>query len=80
MATPSQAPDSGLTLLAFGWFHTDINLMIHIISGAKIFLSAITGVMSFILVLIVVMVVLVTAINLRGWCRNTKEHEGGFSL
>lgn len=50
-ATPSQAPDSGLTLLAF-------------------------GVMSLILILIVVMVVLVTAINLRGWCRNTKQHEG----
>ncbi|XP_016348929.1 endothelial cell-specific chemotaxis regulator-like isoform X4 [Sinocyclocheilus anshuiensis] len=50
-ATPSQAPDSGLTLLAF-------------------------GVMSLILILIVVMVVLVTAINLRGRCRNTKQHEG----
>uniref|UniRef100_A0A8C1S4N5 Endothelial cell-specific chemotaxis regulator n=1 Tax=Cyprinus carpio TaxID=7962 RepID=A0A8C1S4N5_CYPCA len=49
-ATPSQAPDSGLTLLAF-------------------------GVMSFILILIVVMGVLVTAINLRGRCRNTKQHE-----
>ncbi|KAF4098446.1 endothelial cell-specific chemotaxis regulator isoform X1 [Onychostoma macrolepis] len=49
--TPSQAPDSGLTLLAF-------------------------GVMSLILILIVVMVVLVTVINLRGWCRNTKQHEG----
>ncbi|KAK2872836.1 hypothetical protein Q8A67_022733 [Cirrhinus molitorella] len=50
-ATPSQPPDSGLTLLAF-------------------------GVMSLILILIVVMVVLVTAINLRGRCRNTKQHEG----
>ncbi|XP_050948707.1 endothelial cell-specific chemotaxis regulator isoform X3 [Labeo rohita] len=50
-ATPSQAPDSGLTLLAF-------------------------GVMSLILILIVVMVVLVTAINLRGRCRNSKQHEG----
>ncbi|XP_016095821.1 endothelial cell-specific chemotaxis regulator-like isoform X2 [Sinocyclocheilus grahami] len=49
--TPSQAPDSGLTLLAF-------------------------GVMSLILILIVVMVVLVTAINLRGRCRDTKQHEG----
>ncbi|XP_073681189.1 uncharacterized protein ecscr [Garra rufa] len=49
--TPSQAPDSGLTLLAF-------------------------SVMSLILILIVVMVVLVTAINLRGRCRNTKQHEG----
>lgn len=48
---PSQAPDSGLTLLAF-------------------------GVMSLILILIVVMVVLVTVINLRGWCKNTKQHEG----
>ncbi|XP_016336567.1 endothelial cell-specific chemotaxis regulator-like isoform X2 [Sinocyclocheilus anshuiensis] len=49
--TPSQAPDSGLTLLAF-------------------------GVMSLILILIVVMVVLVTAINLRGQCRDTRQHEG----
>ncbi|XP_059381599.1 uncharacterized protein ecscr [Carassius carassius] len=50
-ASPSQAPDSGLTLLAF-------------------------SVMSLILVLIIVMVVLVIAINLRGRCRNTKQHEG----
>lgn len=50
-ASPSQAPDSGLTLLAF-------------------------SVMSLILVLIIVMVVLVITINLRGRCRNTKQHEG----
>ncbi|XP_042566940.1 endothelial cell-specific chemotaxis regulator-like isoform X1 [Cyprinus carpio] len=49
-ATPSQAPDSGLTSLAF-------------------------GVMSLILILIVVMVVLVTAINLRGRCRDIKQHK-----
>ncbi|XP_051734731.1 endothelial cell-specific chemotaxis regulator isoform X2 [Ctenopharyngodon idella] len=50
-ATPSQAPDSSLTLLAF-------------------------GVMSLILILIVVMVILVTAINLRGRCKNTRQHKG----
>lgn len=32
-ATPSQAPDSSLTMLAFGRFYTDI-LMMHIISSA----------------------------------------------
>lgn len=31
------------------------------------------GVMSFILILIIVMVILVTTVNLRGWCNNTKE-------
>ncbi|MCI4386488.1 hypothetical protein PGIGA_G00062960 [Pangasianodon gigas] len=31
------------------------------------------GVMSFILILIIVMVILVTAVNLRGRCHNTKE-------
>lgn len=79
-ATPSQAPDSGLTLLAFGWFHTDIISWCTLFLVLKYFMSAITGVMSLILILIVVMVVLVIAINLRGWCRNTKQHEGGFSL
>ncbi|XDV38924.1 hypothetical protein PO909_008243 [Leuciscus waleckii] len=49
-ATPSQAPDSSLTLLAF-------------------------GVMSFILILIVVMVILVTTINLRGRCRDTRQNK-----
>lgn len=69
------APDSSLTLLAFGRFYTD-NLMMHIISAAKYFLSA--GVMSFILILIVVMVILVTTINLRGRCRDTRQNKGGF--
>ncbi|XP_048022114.1 endothelial cell-specific chemotaxis regulator isoform X2 [Megalobrama amblycephala] len=50
-ATPSQAPDSSLTLLAF-------------------------GVMSLILILIVVMVILVTAINIRGRCKDTRQHKG----
>ncbi|XP_077088830.1 uncharacterized protein ecscr [Siphateles boraxobius] len=50
MATPSQAPDSSLTLLAF-------------------------GVMSFILILIVVMVILVTTINLRGRCRDSRQNK-----
>ncbi|CAM4669550.1 unnamed protein product [Leuciscus chuanchicus] len=50
MATPPQAPDSSLTLLAF-------------------------GVMSFILILIVVMVILVTTINLRGRCRDTRQNK-----
>ncbi|XP_067279789.1 endothelial cell-specific chemotaxis regulator isoform X2 [Pseudorasbora parva] len=50
-ATPSQAPDSSLTLLAF-------------------------GVMSLILLLIVVMVILVTTINLRGRCRENRQHNG----
>ncbi|KAK7130955.1 hypothetical protein R3I94_016181 [Phoxinus phoxinus] len=49
-ATPSQAPESSLTLLAF-------------------------GVMSFILILIVVMVILVTTINLRGRCRDTRQNK-----
>ncbi|XP_039549926.1 endothelial cell-specific chemotaxis regulator isoform X2 [Pimephales promelas] len=49
-ATPSQAPDSSLTMLAF-------------------------GVMSFILILIVVMVILVTTINLRGRCRDTRQNK-----
>ncbi|ROL48045.1 hypothetical protein DPX16_18645 [Anabarilius grahami] len=49
-ATPSQAPDSSLTLLAF-------------------------GVMSLILILIVVMVILVIAINLRGRCKDTRQHK-----
>ncbi|KAK2827146.1 hypothetical protein Q7C36_018072 [Tachysurus vachellii] len=31
------------------------------------------GVMSFILILIIVMVILVTVVNFRGWCSNTKE-------
>lgn len=44
------APDSSLTLLAF-------------------------GVMSFILILIVVMVILVTTINLRGRCRDTRQNK-----
>ncbi|XP_051955541.1 endothelial cell-specific chemotaxis regulator-like isoform X2 [Xyrauchen texanus] len=34
------------------------------------------GSMSFILILIVVMVILVTTINLMGWCRSTKQQEG----
>ncbi|KAK9955570.1 hypothetical protein ABG768_015434 [Culter alburnus] len=50
-ATPSQAPDGSLTLLAF-------------------------GVMSLILILIVVMVILVTAINIRGRCKDTRQHKG----
>ncbi|XP_017348142.1 endothelial cell-specific chemotaxis regulator isoform X2 [Ictalurus punctatus] len=47
-AKPTQTPDNGLTMLAF-------------------------GVMSFILILIIVMVILVTAVNFRGQCANTKE-------
>jgi len=74
-ATPSQAPDSSLTMLAFGRFYTD-TLMMHVISAAKYLPSA--GVMSFILILIVVMVILVTTINLRGRCRDTRQNKGGF--